>query len=55
MKLQLALLLVPALLPAAAPGANRRFGSRRTELYQALQDGLLWVQSARQQNNVALP
>jgi len=32
------------------PGANHRFDSRRTELYQALQDGLLWVDSARQQN-----
>ncbi len=33
------------------PGANHRFDSRRTELYQALQDGLLWVDSARQQNS----
>ena len=48
MKLHLAQLVV------AAPGAKHRFDFRRTELYQALQDGLLWVESARQQNNVAL-
>ena len=43
-----------AQLPVAALGANHRFDFRRTELYQALQDGLLWVESARQQNHVAL-